>query len=306
MIFAKLDVCFWRHKKFMRAGAAACGYYAAALTYLREDETSDGVLENDVLGQLLGVGPRESRRLCERLVEAGLFTRDDRGYVLVGYAEKNETKEQIDARRATSSKKVAAWRERNRAGNLVTSPSCNQVTPDEVTEVRERVTAGSDSDSPSGSVSGSSSGVWAAQVASAVELERVPALPPLVLVHPNERVVRIDDKIPDDLRATATANYHVQDVDSAWLKFCGNNADQVVHVQGRWQSFCATWAKIERSERDRARSGPRKTIMQREATNPEDRWQPGSRPVEDIDDEPKRETVSAVHAAARTGAVPRS
>ena len=41
MIYAKLDVCFWRHKKFRRAGVAASGYWAAALAYLREDDSDD-------------------------------------------------------------------------------------------------------------------------------------------------------------------------------------------------------------------------------------------------------------------------
>jgi len=117
VIFAKLDVCFWRHKKFMRAGAAACGYYAAALTYLREDETTDGVLEDDVLGQVLGVGTRTARKHCERLEAVGLFTRVARGYALNGYADKNETKEQIDSRREATRAKLATWRKRNQVTN---------------------------------------------------------------------------------------------------------------------------------------------------------------------------------------------
>jgi hypothetical protein len=116
-IFAKLGVCFWRHKKFVRAGAEAAGYWAAALSYLREDESTDGVLENDVIGLLFGLGEREARKLCDRLVKVELFATHDRGYVLLGYATKNETKDEIAARRACIATRVANSRAKRRNGS---------------------------------------------------------------------------------------------------------------------------------------------------------------------------------------------
>lgn len=169
MIFAKLDVCFWRHKKFRRAGAAACGYYAAALAYLREDETRDVVLEADDIGQILNVGEREAAKLLERLVDVGLFERVEGGYLLLRYAEKNETRDAIEARRAATRERVGEWRKTRRnsvhvaplsdAGNALHNDDCNALHADEQPSAVTRIKTdqsnvcvpGSDSLSVSGS-----------------------------------------------------------------------------------------------------------------------------------------------------------
>lgn len=157
MIFAKLDVCFWRHKRFMRAGPAAAGLWAAALAYLREDESVDGILEADVLGQLFSLGDREARKLCERLVEVGLFERAGDGYVLLRYAAKNETREEIESRRADTRTRVSTFRAKKRVGSgahdVTSNEECNtvgnalQASP--VTDLATRGVPGSDSDSDS-------------------------------------------------------------------------------------------------------------------------------------------------------------
>jgi len=116
MIFAKLDVCFWRDKKFRRAGIAASGYWAGALTWLREDSTEDGVIPFDMVGEPLGAGEREGIKLADRLVEVGLFAKRETGYELLGYAAKNETKATIEAR-------LAADRERKAAAKTKRVPS---------------------------------------------------------------------------------------------------------------------------------------------------------------------------------------
>lgn len=224
MIFAKLDVDMWGHEKFVAAGPAAVGYWAAALAYLRQHTSSDGYLAPHVLGLLLGLGEREARKLCERLVASGLFGRQDRGYVLLRYAAKNETREQIEARRSETRARVAAHRNSRRNG--VTSDHGNADCNASCNTVQAGAVPGSGSHSGSGSDPGEP-----------------------------ERVIRPDDALTPELRELAKM-LSVQDVDGAWLKFCGNYAGQVQHVQGMWQKWCVGEAKRERTERDR-RNNPR-------------------------------------------------
>ena len=129
MIYAKLDVCFWRHKRFRRAGVAAAGYWAAALAYLREDDSDDGFLPSDVVGQLLGVTEADGQAFCQVLVQVGLFQARDDGYLLVGYTTKNESRKQIEARKAANARKVASWRAKSRSGSdAVTDDVTSDVT----------------------------------------------------------------------------------------------------------------------------------------------------------------------------------
>lgn len=128
MIHARLDVCIPTHPKFVRAGPAAVGYWAAALAYTR-DHLLDGAIPGDVIGAILGLGEKEARKLCERLVTVGLFARDDSdGYVLLKYSPKNETRADVEARREETRKRVTNYRS-NAARNAVTSSVTQSVTP---------------------------------------------------------------------------------------------------------------------------------------------------------------------------------
>lgn len=113
MIFAKLDVCVPTHPKFIAAGPAAVGFWCAALAYVRGHEL-DGMLPDHAVGVLLGVGPLEGRKLAARLVSVGLFERIGDGYAIFNYASKNETKAQIEARRAATRERVADLRTKRR------------------------------------------------------------------------------------------------------------------------------------------------------------------------------------------------
>lgn len=167
MIFAKLDVCMWSHEKFVAAGPAACGYWSAALAYLRGHDSEDGIIPPHVLGMILGVGDKEARRLCQKLVETSLFASHGGRFELLNYAAKNETKTQIEARRAATRVRVDRLRGRSSARKPPVIGACNAVTnADHVTNVTHDVTLvsvtpvttegsafvpGSDSDSDSGS-----------------------------------------------------------------------------------------------------------------------------------------------------------
>ena len=169
MIFAKLDVCFDNHPKFLRLalsgdeGKIACAYWAAVLTFLRRNDSPDGTVADTDIGMPLQFGDGLARKLCERLVDAGLFERREGGYLLLRYAEKNETREQIEERRAANRDRVAKHRAK-RAGRKKARSSAHvdgpPITPASVTYYGEnykptevtresRVAAGSGSDSGS-------------------------------------------------------------------------------------------------------------------------------------------------------------
>jgi hypothetical protein len=166
MIFAKLDVCMPTHPKFIDAGPAAVGYWAAALAYVRGHDL-DGMLPDTALGVLLAVGTAEGRELSDRLVSVGLFQRVRGGYLIFNYASKNETKAQVETRRAATRERVAKSRGKATAnGSAHDAVTDENVTPDVTRASNANVTppvtasaiavvpvrARSDSDSDSDSV----------------------------------------------------------------------------------------------------------------------------------------------------------
>lgn len=124
MIFAKLDVCMVSHPKFIAAGPAAVGYWAAAIAYVREQEL-DGKLPDEAIGVMLCVGTAKGRKLAESLVKAGLFERTGDGYLICNYSSKNETKAQIEARRTATRERV----QRFRCNGVTHSVTADTVTP---------------------------------------------------------------------------------------------------------------------------------------------------------------------------------
>jgi hypothetical protein len=111
-VFAKVYVDIYSHPKFVAAGFEASGYWLHALTYLRHHESSDGFLADRFITTPLSAGRVQSRRLCEKLVSVGLFQRVEGGYFLCRYAEKNETKADIEAAKAFGRDRKARSRER--------------------------------------------------------------------------------------------------------------------------------------------------------------------------------------------------
>jgi hypothetical protein len=239
VIYAKLDVCFYRHTRFLRAGLEASAIWAATLTFLRENDSKDGRIEYDELWRLFAVGEERGRKLADRLIEVGLFEACYGGYILLRYAAKNETREEIEARRADTRERVAKHRRETRKAansgtihgvtrNIVTGPT-QAVLPPTVTAV---LVPGSDSHSGSVSSFGGEGGL-----------------------------VETTTPLPDDLRAAA-AMLGVQDVDTAWRTFTGHYNGQQVGalaggLAGAWQKWCAREAKGERTTRDRvAQRGP--------------------------------------------------
>ena len=63
MIFAKLDVSVYSHRRFAEAGFEAVGYWALLLAYLRHQESEDGFLPSQRIGVPLGAGCARKARL---------------------------------------------------------------------------------------------------------------------------------------------------------------------------------------------------------------------------------------------------
>jgi hypothetical protein len=154
MIFAKVDVSIYSHPKFVAAGFDASGYWILALCYLRHHESSDGFLAAEVLSVPLSGRKAECRRLCERLVFAGLFAKVEGGYVLLHYAKKNQTKAEIETLKAAARQRKARGRKEDAAA--VTRDTSGAVTrPHSEEDVRvSRVPSISSSISVSDLVSG--------------------------------------------------------------------------------------------------------------------------------------------------------
>ncbi len=76
-----------------------------------------------------------------------------------------------------------------------------------------------------------------------------------VRANSGERYLRLGDRLTEELRAIAEMAT-VQDIEGAWVKFCGHHADKWVHVAGRWQVWCVNESRRERTERDRRADKP--------------------------------------------------
>jgi hypothetical protein len=88
-----------RHRRTRRA--ECLGTYLVALAFRRRNEL-DGYVPGSAIEQL---GPKTRRRTVPELLRVGLLEADGDGYRIAKYADKNETKSEICARRAKSAKR---------------------------------------------------------------------------------------------------------------------------------------------------------------------------------------------------------
>lgn len=103
MSWVRLDDKRHQNPKLRKAGLAASGLDAYALTYCAANET-DGFLELEIVSMLAGV--RGWRKLADTLVEVGRwdFDQERQGYWIHDYLEFNFSKDEIAARDAKRSK----------------------------------------------------------------------------------------------------------------------------------------------------------------------------------------------------------
>lgn len=98
-LFAKLGLQLVHHRKCVKAGEAAMGVYAFLVMYSRLEEL-DGAIPFDVAERCWTGDRRANRQRLAKLVEVGLVEVDGDDVRVVHYAQFNETKSQIEARRA--------------------------------------------------------------------------------------------------------------------------------------------------------------------------------------------------------------
>ena len=115
MIHARIDLVIMGHRRAYEAGPEAMGVWLFAVGYAREQET-DGFVPSAILHSAWG--GRSNAKLAARLVSAGLLVVVSGGYMVQKYAEKNETKAQIDVRRQAEAARKAAYRDRGTRGGV--------------------------------------------------------------------------------------------------------------------------------------------------------------------------------------------
>ena len=120
MIHARIDLVIMGHRRAYEAGPEAMGVWLFAVGYAREQET-DGFVPSAILHSAWG--GRSNAKLAARLVSAGLLVVVSGGYMVQKYAEKNETKAQIDVRRQAEAARKAAYRGRGTPAGV---PSVSQ------------------------------------------------------------------------------------------------------------------------------------------------------------------------------------
>ena len=142
MAFAKVLVEVYSHPRFIRAGYDGSGYWMAALAYLRHHESADGFLADRVINIPLGGRRARCRKLCEKLVSVGLFERVEGGYLLLRYAQNNDTKDVIEDNRVAARKRQAGLQH----GRSAHSSEASSL--EGLAEGRDEVRASSPSTSP--------------------------------------------------------------------------------------------------------------------------------------------------------------
>lgn len=112
MIFARVDVAFRDHIRAGAAGEGGRSLWLWGLLYARGQET-DGFLPEAFVRGAWGESAEHNLELAERLVAVGLWERVDGGWTMLRYADHNETKAEIEDRRAKERRKKKDQRERD-------------------------------------------------------------------------------------------------------------------------------------------------------------------------------------------------
>jgi hypothetical protein len=95
--------------------------------YANRQPARDGYIPEQVLPMLYPLAPKQRARLCDRLVEVGLWERVQGGYQIHEFKAWNRTKEQVEVERESTRLRVAEFR-RNKTANSESNGSRNGVT----------------------------------------------------------------------------------------------------------------------------------------------------------------------------------
>lgn len=115
MTWARLDDNFHSHPRTLMAGLEANGLFARAISYCANYLT-DGFIPGE------WAEAQGGKRPIKRLIDAGLVGEVEGGYVVVGYLERNPTREKVIAERTRERGK----KQGQRAASPVESPGDNR------------------------------------------------------------------------------------------------------------------------------------------------------------------------------------
>jgi hypothetical protein len=109
-----LDDNIGTHRKTLKAGAEASWLWASALCYCRRHLT-DGHVPTEAL-PTLGRFQTPVETLAKQLVDARLFERADKGFVVHDYLKHNDSRATVEGLRAKEKARKAAYRSQRPAG----------------------------------------------------------------------------------------------------------------------------------------------------------------------------------------------
>lgn len=123
-LFARIDLDILDHPKAFQAGVDGFGLWAWSVVYCRKHLTNGHIPECVVLAALGGKG---NAKIADRLVACGLWERGDVGVIRVhNYEAKNETRDDVEERRAGERLKKRAQRSSETAPRLSFVPGDNR------------------------------------------------------------------------------------------------------------------------------------------------------------------------------------
>lgn len=101
--WARLDDNFHAHPRTLQSGLEANGLFARAISYCAQYLT-DGYLPSEWAEGQGGKKP------VQKLIDAGLLERIEGGYLVIGYLERNPSREQVEVERERERGKKAGQR----------------------------------------------------------------------------------------------------------------------------------------------------------------------------------------------------
>lgn len=92
--YAPLSAHYYKDDAIAEAGEKAELLYVRGLAFCA-DVLKDGHISDIQLSRFVGVGMRDAKARAEKLVEVGLWERNDNGYVVTNWRKWNLSKEEI-------------------------------------------------------------------------------------------------------------------------------------------------------------------------------------------------------------------
>lgn len=130
MTWAKIDDQYFRHPMSRAAGKDGRALDLAAELYSVSSLT-DGFVSHDAL-KLIAAEAEVSTRVARKLVQVGRWEEVPGGFELVGFLDRQRSRDRVEAERDATAQRVKKHRDQRR-GNAVTSNARNAVTSAEET-----------------------------------------------------------------------------------------------------------------------------------------------------------------------------